>query len=432
MQVFSKQWIGGLASVLLLLLPGLATAQDGMGATAGIDNFSRSRNISVRQRERPDYEAMGIRAGAFFLYPRVEVSVGWNDNIYAAETGAIHDGILQVRPELAIESNWSRHFLSTYLRGGFTRYADHGAENTDDHGLGVSGRIDVSRGTSVAFGAELERGHEPRTAPNAPRSVVESTAVNTTQVHVGGSRSAGYVRLSGRADWRAYDYEDGRTALGTVIDQDGRDRVVRSITGRVDLAFSPDTAVFLQATGNARRYDVRSVPSAPNRDSRGAEYLLGTSFELSAVVRGEVAVGYIQQSFDQAVFRDVSGFGARAQLEWFPSALTTIGFGAGRTVEDTPVNRAGAYVADSASVTIDHELRRNVILDARLAWSRDDYEGVDRQDRRIEASLGATYLLNRNLGLNASLSRLDATSRGLARDQDFAVSRLTVALVTQF
>ncbi|WP_428152560.1 outer membrane beta-barrel protein [Brevundimonas sp.] len=405
----------------------LAQTQD-----AAVDNFSRSRNTSVSQRTRPDYEALGIRAGAFLVYPRLELSAETNDNIYATGAGEVDDTILHVRPELAVESGWSQNFLSAYVRGSINRYGDNEDENTEEFGVGTAGRIDVTRQSNIGFGADYVSTFEPRTAPSAPRNAVAPTELDTAQTYVSASRSSGNVKLTGRADWRSFDYADGRDGLGAVIDQDNRDRDVASLSGRVDFAISPDTAFFFQATGNQRTYDVASTVAAPNRDSRGAEFLFGANFELSAVVRGEVAAGYIEQSFDEAVFDDVEGFGARAQLEWFPSELTTVNVAAGRTIEDTPLTGVGAFVSSSTSIGIDHELLRNVILNARLTWSQDEYEGVDREDTRLGANIGGTYLINRNLGVNASFSTLDTESSGAARDQDFRVNKLAIALVAQF
>ncbi|WP_309630361.1 outer membrane beta-barrel protein [Brevundimonas sp.] len=416
----------------LALVAGATSAQVVTGPDASVDNFSRNRNTSVQQRPRRDYEAPGVRAGGFLVYPRLELSAERIDNIYATATNEVDDTVFHVRPELAIESDWNQNFLSAYARGSLNRYSDNESENTDEYGIGTSGRIDVNRQSNIGFGADFAGGFEPRTAPSAPRNAVEPTALNTAQAYVSGSRAAGYLKLSGRADWRSFDYEDGRTGAGAVIDQDGRDRDIMSVSGRVDVAVSPDTAFFFQATANDRQYDVGSSVIVPNRNSQGTEYLFGANFEISALVRGEIAAGYIEQSFDQAAFDDVSGFGARAQLEWFPSELTTINVAAGRTVEDTPVVGAGAYVANSASFSVDHELLRNVILNARLFWSRDDYEGVDREDTRVGANIGGTYLINRNLGINASFSTLDTQSDGAARDLDFTVNKLAIALVAQF
>jgi hypothetical protein len=409
-----------------------ASSQIAGAADAGVDNFSRNRNTSVQQRARPDYEAPGIRAGGFLVYPRLEVSATRDDNIFATETSEVDDTIVRIKPEVSIESNWSQNFLSAYARGSFSRYSDNTDEDTEEFGVGTAGRIDVSRQSNIGFGADYARTFEPRTAPTAPRNAVSPVELDTSQFYVSASRSAGYVKLSGRADWRAFDYEDGRTGLGTVIDQDARDRDVASVSGRIDIAVSPDTAVFFQATGNERSYDVASTALEPNRDSSGSEFLLGLNFELSALVRGEVAAGYIQQDFDQAAFEDVEGYGARAQLEWFASELTTFNVSAGRTIEDTPITSVGAFVATNASVSVDHELLRNVILNARLTWGRDEYEGIDREDTRIGASAGGTYLINRNLGVNATFSTIDTESEGTARDQDFTVNKLMFALVAQF
>lgn len=399
---------------------------------AAVDNFSRSRNTSVAQRVRPDYEALGVRAGAFLVYPRLELSAETHDNIYATGAGEVDDTILHVRPELVLESGWSRNFLSAYVRGSINRYADNEDENTEEFGVGTAGRLDATRQSSIGFGADYLSTVEPRTAPSAPRNALAPTELDTAQTYVSASRSSGHVKLTGRADWRAFDYADGRDGLGAVIDQDNRDRDVASVSGRVDFAISPDTAFFFQATGNERTYDVASTAAAPNRDSSGSEFLFGANFELSAVVRGEIAAGYIEQDFDEAAFDDVEGFGARAQLEWFPSELTTVNVAVGRSVEDTPLTGVGAFVSSTAGIGVDHELLRNFILNARLTWSRDEYEGVDREDTRLGASIGGTYLINRNLGVNASFSTLDTESTGAARDQDFGVNRLAIALVAQF
>lgn len=429
--------VGSLALVCGAAVAQVAPSSEASGrlasvADAGVDNFSRGRNTSVAQRSRPDYEAPGIRSGAFLVYPRLEVSAETNDNIYATGTNEVDDYIFHVRPELSIESDWSQNFLTAYARGSLNRYADNDGENTDEYGLGASGRIDATRLSNIGFGADYTSSFEPRTAPSAPRNAVEPTPLDTAQAYISASRSAGYVKLSGRADWRSFDYEDGRDGLGTIIEQDNRDRDVVSVSGRVDFAISPDTAFFFQATGNERSYDVASTTLSPNRDSSGSEFLIGTSFELSALVRGELAAGYIQQDFEEAAFDDVDGFGVRAQLEWFPSELTTINVAAGRTIEDTPTPGVGAFIANSASIGVDHELLRNLILNGRLSWSRDDYQGIDREDTRLGFNVGGTYLLNRNLGVNANFSSLDTQSDGARRDQDFTVNKLAVALVAQF
>lgn len=419
----------------------LAQAGDGAGASrmvgsttaqASVDLFTRNRNISVRQRPRPDYEALGIRAGAFLVYPKVEVAQAFNDNIYAVATGETSDTILHFRPEVTVESNWSQHFVSLYGRGAINRHRHARKEDRDEFGVGGVSRLDVSRMSNLGLGAEFSRGFEPRTSPSAPVGSVRPIVFDTTSVFAVGAFTSGRIKLSSRIDLRRLDYANGIDPSGRTIAQDQRDRDVGSLLGRVDFATSPDAAVFVQIAGNRRDYDRGGSAANPARDSQGVEVLAGADFEVSVLVRGEVAVGYIRQDFDNPLYADAQRSGGRARIEYFASPLTTVTLGAGRTLEDAVTQGAGGYVSSSASITLDHELLRNLILSGRLTYASDRYEGIDRRDARLSASLGATYLVNRRLGLNASLWTQKIASDGLDRDQDFTINRLSLALVTQF
>lgn len=401
-------------------------------ADASVDLFTRNRNVSVRQRPRPDYEALGVRAGRFLIYPKIEIAGEFNDNIYAVTSGEVSDAILHLRPELAVESDWSQNFATLYARGSINRHRDFGREDRDDYTLGGLSRLDVTRLSNLSAGAEFNRSFEPRTSPNSPSASVRPIVFDATTAFAAGTFTSGRIKLTSRVDLRRLDYADGADGSGRVIEQDQRDRDVGSALGRMDFAISPDAAVFVQVTGNRRAYDQPGSFASPARDSRGVEVLAGANFEVSVLVRGEVAVGYIRQDFDNPIYADAARIGGRAQIEYFPSSLTTITLGAGRTVEDAVTTGAGGYVSSSGSVTIDHELLRNLILNGRLTYSTDRYEGIDRDDARFIASLGATYLVNRRVGVSAAISTLKISSDGVDRDQDFTVNRLVLSLVTQF
>ncbi|MBL7599222.1 outer membrane beta-barrel protein, partial [Escherichia coli] len=83
-----------------------------------------------------------------------------------------------------------------------------------------------------------------------------------------------------------------------------------------------------------------------NRDSSGYEALVGVNFEVGAVARGELAVGYISQEYDSAAFSNIDGFGARAQVQWFPTELTTFTVTGSRTIEDSGIVGSGGYLSN--------------------------------------------------------------------------------------
>lgn len=396
------------------------------------DLFARDRGIPVRLRPRPEYEALGMPAGAFMAFPSVQIDAEYNDNVFAVSTGADSDIVFHIKPALELESGWSRHALAAYARADIARYRDFDGENYEDFGVGASGRLDISRASNLAAGADYARITEPRTSSNAPASTQEPISYDYASGFLAASRVSGRLKLSARGDLRQFDYEDGVTLGGVVVDQDNRDRTVSSLTGRGDYAISPATALFVQVTGNTRDYDTATSVLLPARDSDGYEILAGSNFEVGAVARGEIAVGYITQEFDEAVYDKIDGFGARAQLEWFPTQLTTVTATGSRTVEDAGIAGAGGYLSSSVGVRIDHELLRNVLLNGGLTVSQDEYEGIDRTDDRFQASIGGTYLLNRTLGVSVSASHFKQTSDGAGAGSDFDVNRLSVSLVTQF
>lgn len=399
---------------------------------ATVDLFARDRSVPVRQRSRPEYEALGLPLGAFSAFPKLELGLEHNDNIYATGTGAVSDEIWRVRPELNVVSNWPRHSVSAYARASLTRYQSYDDENSNDWGLGASGRLDFARQTTVAFGTDFARAAESRASTSTPVAAAEPIEYDVASAFIAGSSTGGRLRLSGRADLRSFDYKDGVTVLGAVIDQDQRDRTIVSGLARADAAISPAAALFVQITGNDRDYDVPTSPTYAARDSSGYEFLTGVNFELGAVARGEFAVGYISQSFDQAAFSDVDGFGARASFEWFPTQLTTVTLSASRTVEDSAIAGSGGYLSTGGSIQIDHELLRNLIVSANLNLANDEYEGIDRTDDRFTATIGATYFVNRRLGVNVAASRFDQSSSGAFAGTEFDQNRLMVSLVTQF
>jgi hypothetical protein len=410
-----------------------ASAQSVASAQSqSVDMFARDRGVGVRERAKPEYEALGIASGAFTIFPKVQVDAEYNDNIFASGTDEQDDVVFRIQPEVSIESDWSRHALQAFANSVISKHVDFDSEDTTDWTVGANGRLDVVRGSSISAGAQYGHLTEPRTSTNTAQSSVSPIEYDQASAYLSAVRAKGRIRASARADVNSFDYEDGRTTAGNLIDQSARDRTAFSLAGRVDYAISPATAVFGQITGNERDYDSAGTITTPARDSSGYEALVGVNFELGAVSRGEIAAGYISQSFDDAAYSDIDGFGGRAQIEWFPTELTTITASASRTIQDAGIIGSAGYLSSQVGGKIDHELMRNVIVSGQLNYSEDAYNAVDRDDQRVTTSLAATYLINRYYGVTTTVSYLDQSSDGALAGPSYDVTRLFVSLVGQF
>lgn len=394
--------------------------------------WDRDRNVSVMQRPRPEYDALGIRAGAFIWRPRADLGIEHNDNIFATATAEQSDTIFVINPSVSVDTTWSTHAFNAFANVNHREYSDFSNESTTDYSFGTSGRIDIVRGSSISASASHSRGTEPRTSAGAAGTAAEPIRFDTTNFAIGGDHVFNRLRVRGGYDFSKLDYDDARLIGGGVASQAFRDRTLHRWTARADYAVSPDTAVFARYRHNERDYRVSPPGVANARDSKGHVFDVGFEFDLGGLARGEIGLGYMKQRYDNPGFADVDGFSIDGLIEWFPTQLTTVTFTAQRGIEDSGIAASAGYIGTAFSARVDHELMRNVILTGQLDYANDEYQGIDREDRRWGATVGATYLLNRNVGIRAGYNYVDQSSSGAAGNRDFSVNRFTLGLVLQY
>jgi hypothetical protein len=118
-------------------------------------DFDRGRNVSVVDRERPEYQALGIQTGGFTLFPRLQAGVGYSDNVFGSDVNKREDVFFTLDPQITASSNWSRHALSATASANIRRYAEEDLKNTEGWNLGVDGRYELVGSSYLAAGARI-------------------------------------------------------------------------------------------------------------------------------------------------------------------------------------------------------------------------------------------------------------------------------------
>jgi len=390
------------AVIMFASAPGFAAEQD--------QQIVDQRGQSVKERARPGYDAAGIRAGSFLVFPEASVGEFYNDNIYATDTNEVDDFITKVGANVAVKSNWNRHALN--LNGGLVQslYADRNDEDRLDWNLGGNGRIDVTRDTKVSAGLSFQQLHEDRGDPNSPAAASEPVKYNLFQGEVNLDQRFNRVTARVGATYSDYNYKDVPAIGGGAIDQDFRDRKEYEERLRLGYDVSPDTNVYVQGSLNQREYDQQPPAVALNRDSDGYAAIIGSDFRFSNLARGGVFVGYQEQNYDSAALSDISGITYGANVDWFVTPLTTIGLTGTSTIEETTTGGSSGYVHRTIGLSVDHELLRNLILSGNISYANDDYASNPRQDDVYGAGLGVNYLLNRNVAVGLEYGYTDRNS----------------------
>ncbi len=169
----------------------------------------------------------------------------------------------------------------------------------------------------------------------------------------------------------------------------------------------------------------------PSRNSSDYSVLAGANFDVTALVRGEVGVGYTSRKYESPVFGRISGLAMAAKVEYFPTELTTVTLEGHRRITESIISGAAGYFDTGAALVLDHELRRNILVRARGEYYALDYRGIDRNDKVYGLTGGATYLLSHTVGLNGSLSYLKRSSSGVNAGREFDDVIVSIGLVLQ-
>ena len=409
------------AACALATLP--AQAQDG-------NMFQRDRNISVRERPKPEYQTPGIQRGAFIYQPRLDADLEFNDNIYATPSATTSDTVAIINPSLNVRSTWSRHSLAAGVSVPHREYFDQSSETTTDVNANARLGLDIKQGYSASLTANYANQHEARTSAGAANRALNPLSYDNFGVTGEFVRQVGRTRLSAQLGWRQSDFDDVALIGGGIADQDFRDNQQTIAEVRGAYAISPDKAIFARLRYADQDYD-STDGAGRNRSQSGLTFDVGTNFDISDLVRGEIGVGVVTRDFDDPTLGSTESLSLSSEVEWFPTPLLTVTFNADRNFQPSGLNNSANILSTSVSARADYEFRRNVIFNLFGGYVDVDFDGINRSDEVYTFSAGGTYLLNRNVGVNARLERNERQSSGANAGGEFTVDRILVGVVLQ-
>lgn len=412
-------WLTPVAAVELapeLRLPGLDQPQPDIRRRP-----EPPRNITPRTRARPELAPLGARIRAFLLFTRVDLKLGYNDNLFATDERTTSDLYSVLTPQVDLRSTWSRHALKLGANLASARYRDVSREDYDNWRGFVEGRLDLGRASTVFGNASISRQQEDRASPDSTLGT-EPTTYRVTEAGAGWTHPFGRfeARLDGTLrDYRFDEINVAGLPAGTLV---GEDRNRQAARGEARLRYSmwPGYGVFLRGAYSTLDYDA-PAPNGINRDSDGYEAGLGLDLELTDLIFGSAFVGYYRQRYDASGFDDTGGLGFGADLSWNVTSLSTLHLEAQRSVQESIQPGASGYLSTDVDLELEHELLRNLLLVASSRYTRRRYDGIDRQETLWQYTFGANYLANRHLQLRLQVvhRQQDGTGDGRAFSQTF-------------
>jgi len=380
---------------------------------------------TVRDREHPATAARGLRLGAFTLEPALEAASVYDDNIRASSTNRAGDLVSEIRPRLALSSDWARHAVNVRAGAEVVRHRDNPSENRVDGDLTVSGHLDPDRASEVRAKLRFAREHESRRAPEDPGGA-EPTPIDRLSAEISGTYRLGAVtvNLAGSATHR--DFRAVRGPRGGTIDNDARDRTTWRVAARGTHRIWPGLKGFVETSYGRTRF---AESGGLDRDGTGVELITGSSFAVTDLTFGETFAGVRRETYDDPRLGPTLGLVSGASLTSTITPLITLKLQADRTLQLTTVERTAAFRSTAVRLGYDHELLRQLLLGLDLAYTRNSFVGTPRVDESYDLSFTADYRMNRTVHLTARVARNQRVSTGEA---DFTRHRVGLGLRLQY
>ncbi|MGN6374711.1 MAG: outer membrane beta-barrel protein [Sphingomonas sp.] len=366
--------------------------------------------MDVRRRHRPAFDPVGIPIGNWRLYPSLGADVGYESNLFGDEHDPVSAALVDLRPAASFEADPSWGQMRFDASGQLTRFIDHPQANENSFTVATYTRYELGDQSMIEIGADAGQQIERRDSSGFPDGRVEPVRYFQTQVYGRASHEGGDLRLVGAVDFTRFNFQDTRAlaADGTVlavVDQDVRDQRVLRGDLRADYTLSPGISLFARGIVQSVNYRVAYIaPGVPNLDGKTYTALGGVALGGAGLLRGTIGLGYVWRDFGGgSAAPNISGLAINADVAYFATPILTLSAQASRTVEEAVLQDASGYTSTSFGVGADYELRRWLIIHANANFRYNDFRINPRTDKVFNASIGATYNVDRHVAFDGSM-----------------------------
>ncbi len=414
----------------------------GFGAIFDVRSIDREPEsitfVPVGERNFPDLSPKGMILGSLIVLPRLTVTETYNDNIFASsETGAseaVSDIYTTFAPSISLRTIKDRHFFGLQASAEVFRYLEEDSENRENYLIGGGGHFEIKHDLLLPYNVTYQIGHQDRSDNISRVFTAEPLEIEELSAEAGLSYKPNRLGVQAIGRYIAKRFEDG------VSINDPNFQVVRSDadfdTKELELQTSYDfhanhTAFIRGAIGTTEYKDSIFDDSSQTstgvfRDSSNARILAGLLTNYKGIVISDIGVGYSALDYDSDQIEDVGNLAIDADIDWNITKLTTVGLDLNRSIiQDNEIVQG--IVQTRGTLSVDHELQRNLLLNGYITYLNRDFDTITREDDLYRIGLGILYRPSPyfNIGGEYIHTTQSSTSPGNEFDQNAFLVRAT-------
>lgn len=373
------------------------------------------------------YDPRGIRIGSFVLYPETELGILSNSNLFRSSR-ARADWSWDARGTARLVSDWRAHALEFRATGRTSYYDRFPTEDDRSFSIEARGRLDVTRRTNLEGALSHSVDRDVRALIDAPTNAARRGDITTDRAAAAINQQFGRVTVQLRGAYADVDFANVQAVNGALISNAARNYTQSDVVARTSYALNRHAAVFGEVAHRARDYNV-AASDGFLRSSTSDRYRMGVTFSpLGAVWRGEISVGYGNQTPKAAGLPTMEGYLLDANLAWKMSPITSFLLTLRSDFFDTTAAGSPGTLSREAGLEVRHAFRKNLIGTVGAKYAISPYTGIALEDKLFTGEAGVDYYLNANASIYGRYQHLEFRSTAASRDYNADVVRIGLRL----
>lgn len=358
----------------------------------------------IRRAAASDQDDSGLRLGSVILRPSIsqklgsetQRSGGTKENRIFSETGL----------KGTLTSDWSRHELTVGADGAWQETLSGDGSDKPRGNIDARLRLDLADDTIAIINGAYSFSREDTDDPNAVSGARVQSGVNQFGGGASIERDFGLIRGSIAADVTRYQYSDAELANGGTLERSDRDRNRYTLSSRLGYEVSPALTPFVEGTIGRIDYD-EAIDSAGYRrsaDLYGAK--TGLAVDLGEKLRGEIAVGYEHQKYEDARLEELSALTLDGNIFWSPREGTSVDLTLDTTIDPSTAAGVNGATIHRLKTELAHDLRSNLVarLSGGTTFTNYDGSAASGDTTAYLAGAGLTWKVNRYFEATADLT----------------------------
>lgn len=350
-------------------------------------------------READPFGPTGIRLGTFDLNISLEQAIGYSSNVSEQANGE-GGAFSETSVTASITSNWSRHQWQTNINGSYRRPFDDEEIDQPQLAIDTALRLDLIDGYTVTTSGFYNVSTQGFTSSTLAPGAID----NPIQENWGGGvelqRTDRKLQLTLRGDIDRDEFQPADLGGGIVQNEGDRNNTEYRTTARLGYEISPALTPFIEGVYAIRDFDQETDRNGNNRDSDIFELRGGVEIDLGEKLTGEIAIGYVNESFDDPLLDTLNAFTLNGQLNWSPQRDTQIAVNLGTTTNNsiTPDENGSIIYNGRVDATrqITDRFSVNAFADAQI-------ETNDDNNTTLQVGVGTEYWVNRFMAITSQI-----------------------------